>query len=67
MTGFSSHLNDIAEVYSRLSAKRGASGFWEGLFLQTRYFSKMISKEFEGMVATDIRDEYVGNSVGMGG
>lgn len=23
--------------------------------------------EFEGIVATDIRDEYVGNSVGMGG
>lgn len=23
--------------------------------------------EFEGIVASDIRDEYVGNSVGMGG
>ena len=23
--------------------------------------------EFEGIVATDIRDEYIGNSVGMGG
>lgn len=50
-TGTSRHPSGTLKYHTRESTDVNASGRWE----------------FEGIVTTDIRDEYVGNAVGMGG